>query len=77
MSDKVDMLTVKELIEQLQTMPEGARIRLSVGNPKDSAYTNEIIEVTDDDDGSVTIRGWVSSDNDNAFAPWAPEGDEE
>jgi hypothetical protein len=72
-----DTMTVKELIERLLQQPQSAKVRLSIANPKDTAYTNEIIEISrEKTTGMVSIEGWVSFDNsEEAHAPWASEFD--
>jgi hypothetical protein len=58
-------MTAAELIAKLQTLPPETVLELNIGDPNDSAYTDDF-----DLDGTV-LRGWVSSDNEDHFAPWA------
>lgn len=69
-------MTVGELIKELQNLDPNAPVDVSIGNPKDSAYTNEVMvflrKVGEGvETPHVEIHGWVSSDNEDAFAPWA------
>jgi hypothetical protein len=64
-------MTVKQLMADLAKMPPDAKVRLSIGNPEDTAWTDEVQQVDILPGGKVTVRGWVSSDNDGAFAPWS------
>jgi hypothetical protein len=63
----VKRLTVEELVEMLEGMPPTAQVTLHIGNPKDSAFTDEI-EVRQDGD-KVEVYGWVASDNEEAYMP--------
>ncbi len=58
-----------ELIALLQNLPQDAEIELDIGNPKDSAWTDDVQEVKLDSKGKVRISGWVASDNKNAHMP--------
>ena len=62
----MNRMTAAELIAALSLLPPETVISLDVGDPKDSAYTDEILSCEDG-----VIRGWISSDNEAAFAPWA------
>lgn len=66
-------MTVGELIEELSKMPKDAPVSVSVGDPKDTAFTDEV-SVRQGDGGQVVVDGWVSSDNENACAPWSLDG---
>jgi len=57
-------MKVHELIAELQKGDPDAEVTLHIGGPKDSAMTNEILEVKGGE-----IRGWVSSDNEDAYLP--------
>jgi hypothetical protein len=62
-------MTVAELIEELSRMPKDAPVRVSVGDPKDTAFTDDLsVRLSD---GEVVVDGWVDSENENACAPWA------
>lgn len=54
-------------------MPKDAPVRVLIQNPKDSAWTSDVTVnlATSDAGRRVTIRGWVASDDRDAFAPWA------
>jgi len=62
-------MTVAELVALLQAMPQGALVSLAVADPKDTAYTDEVTGVDLSKEGTVSVRGWVASDNDGAFSP--------
>lgn len=61
-------MTVKELMAELKKANPDAIVKLSIGNPKDSAFTDEIMRVTVNK-ASVEIDGWVASDNEEAYLP--------
>jgi len=63
-------MTVLELIARLQKLDPNLEVRLSIGNPKDTAFTNDVTDV-EVQGGSCTIEGWVASDNEEAWAPWS------
>ena len=63
-------MLVHELIAKLQAMPQDKEVQLSIGDPEDTAYTNEIQEVREHE-GYVSVSGWCSSDNEEACAPWS------
>jgi hypothetical protein len=66
-------MTVAELIAELQKQNPEATVSMSIGDPKDTAYTDDVsVRATED---GVKIDGWVSSDNEEAFAPWGREHD--
>lgn len=62
-------MTVGELIAELSKMPQDTLVEVSVSNPKDTAYSDDVSVKLGE--GGVTLDGWVASDNDNACAPWA------
>lgn len=62
-------MTVEELIAELQKCNPAAKVSLSIGNPKDTAFTDEVSVRAGADE--VVVDGWVSSDNEEACAPWA------
>jgi len=69
-------MTVKQLMEKLTGLPPDAEVELQIGDPNDTAYTNEIVNVGEQlvngaKNGRVEIRGWISSDNDEAWSPWS------
>jgi hypothetical protein len=63
-------MLVRDLIAALQKMPQDKEVQLSIGDAEDTAFTNELQEVREHE-GYVSINGWVSSDNNNACAPWS------
>jgi hypothetical protein len=58
------------MIAVLQKLPQDKELQLSIGDSEDTAYTNEIQAVREHN-GYVSLNGWVSSDNENACAPWS------
>lgn len=62
-------MRVRDLITALQNLPPEMEVQLSIGDAEDTAYTNEIQEVREHK-AYVSINGWVSSDNEDACAPW-------
>lgn len=63
-------MTVAELIAELQKQDQNARVTVQIADPEDTAYSGDIsIELSDD--GEVCVYAWVSSDDEDAFAPWA------
>ncbi len=69
-------MTVKQLMDELAKMPPDAEVEIQIGDPNDTAYTNEVVHVGEQavngaKNGRVEIRGWVSSDSDEAFSPWS------
>ena len=63
-------MTVAELVVELLKLDQTMRVSVSVGGPKDTAYTDDIVSVGETD-GEVEIRGWAASDNENAYLPGA------
>ncbi len=63
-------MTVRELIEQLSNLNLDAIVTVSVGDPKDTAFSDDLSLRVDIEDSTVDIGGWVASDNENACAPW-------
>lgn len=63
-------MKVKEMIAELQKADPEAGLTMSIGNPKDTAYTDDI-SVNVSAQGECSIVGWVSSDNEEA---WFPDG---
>jgi hypothetical protein len=56
-------MTIAELIAELQKQPDQTvEVSLSIETPHGGAGTNEILEVR-----GGNIRGWVSSDNEEAY----------
>ena len=72
LAEQGESVTGRELAAELMKNPD-QEVELSIGNPKDTAYTNEIQKVELSEEGRLVVRGWVSSDNEGAFAPWAEE----
>ena len=64
-------MLVKEMIELLQHAPPDAVVRLTISNPKDSAWTTDVAV---SDHGK--ILGWVASDDQEAFFPGERYDDE-
>lgn len=62
-------MTSHELAQQLLEKPDRP-VELSIADPNDTAFTRSEITVKDRDD-HVQILGWVSSDADDAHAPWS------
>ena len=57
-------MTVAVLIAELGKADPESEVTMSIGNPKDTAYTDDVwCEVTD---GKAKVVGWVASDNDAA-----------
>jgi hypothetical protein len=66
-------MTVEELLAAFKGEDPKSLVRLSIGNPKDTCFTNEVTAV-EVEEGTCTIRGWVASDNEEACAPWSDHG---
>jgi hypothetical protein len=61
-------MTSHELARKLLELPD-VPVRLSVADPKDAAYTDDVsVKVKDK---RVVVAGWVSNDNPEACAPWS------
>lgn len=68
---EVTAMKVKDAIAELMKADPEAELTVSIGDPKDTAYTDDVsLEVTAGG-RAVQLRGWVASDNEEAFAPWA------
>ena len=63
-------MKVHELIAALRAYPPQADVLLKIGDPQDTAFTNDVA-VEPIVNGTVTLAGWVSSDNEDACAPWS------
>ena len=65
-------MTNHELARQLLNEPE-CPVRLSIGNPNDSAYTSDlrviVVREADNKLSHVRIEGWVASDDEDAYFP--------
>lgn len=72
-------MKVSELIAQLQKLPQDARIELNISGPADAAYTKEItnVQLLLDATPTVEIRGWVASDDEDAYMPGYDTSDDE
>lgn len=64
-------MLVKEMIEALQKADPEAEVTMSIGNPKDTAYTDDVSCEVTAEGKAVQVRGWVASDNEEA---WFPDG---
>lgn len=62
-------MMVADLIGALQRMDPAAKVVVSVADPKDTAYTDDVD--AEARDGECRISGWVASDNEGACAPWS------
>lgn len=72
-------MTSHELARELLAGPD-LPVQLSIANPKDTAYTRDVRVRLGSENGEATyvrIDGWVASDDEDAFAPWADYEDED
>ncbi len=67
-------MTKAELVRLLRKYPDDAKVRVSVSDADDTAFTDEVADLVENataDGPTVTIRGWVRSENEGACAPWS------
>jgi hypothetical protein len=62
-------MTVSEMIELLQSADPNSQVTMTIRDPKDAAFTDDVSVVFASD--NVTVVGWVASDNEEACAPWS------
>lgn len=72
-------MNVAELIAQLQKLPQDAQVELNISSPADAAYTKEItnVQLILDATPTVEIRGWVASDDEDAYMPGLDMGEDD
>ncbi len=63
-------MTASELIAQLRALPGDTVITVAVADPKDTAFSRDVSV-----DASGRVSGWVASDDEDACAPWARDGE--
>lgn len=59
-------MTAAELIAKLQKIDPNTKISIKIESPKDSAWTGYFLNTLKEDG---VIRGWVASDDEDAFFP--------
>ena len=66
-------MTSHELANKLLAGPD-LPVELQIANAKDTAYTADVSEPKATTADVIAIRGWVNSDDERAYAPWANHG---
>jgi hypothetical protein len=69
-------MTSHELARALLNGPD-LPVEVRVANAKDTAYSQDLAVNADASLEQVSITGWVFSDDEGAYAPWAPDVDDE
>lgn len=69
---EIDRMTVKKLIANLQKCSPKSIVEIKIADGKDTAFTRAEIKV-EEKDGVTQIRGFIWSDDDEAFSPWSSE----
>jgi hypothetical protein len=66
-------MKVHELISALSKLPADAAVEILIRDARDTAYTKHILSVGEETSptGHTRIVGWVSSDDEDACAPWS------
>ena len=66
------------MIAELQKLDPNGTLVLSIGDADDTAFTRDVVAVEEEAETAgkvVTIRGWVSSDDLDACAPWSDDSE--